>query len=81
MKHPGSISREEANNHLRKHQSLMLGGAIDLANENNLYFDNLYHYSFFCSVFFVVYCKIYFLINKYIGMYVCWFVSVCECYQ
>ena len=43
VKHPGNMSKEEADNRLKKHQSLTLGKAIDLAKESNLYSDTLYN--------------------------------------
>jgi len=39
VKHPGSMSKEEANNRLKKHQSLTLGQAVNLAKKNGLYSD------------------------------------------
>lgn len=43
VKHPGSMPKEEANNRLKKHQSLPLGRAVELAKENNLYSDALHN--------------------------------------
>lgn len=43
VKHPGSMPKEEADNRLKKRQSLTLGQAIDLAKENDLYSDVLHN--------------------------------------
>lgn len=43
VKHPGSMSKEEANNRLKKRQSLPLGRAIEVAKESNLYSDTLHN--------------------------------------
>ncbi len=40
--YPHRISKEDANNFLRKNHSLTLGQAIKLASENRLYADTLY---------------------------------------
>lgn len=43
VKHPHTMSVEEANNYLKKYQTIPLGIAIQIAKENNLYSDILYN--------------------------------------